>query len=246
MFNQLHSKILTNIQIIGFASAMFLILLIPIRTSGQHFSKKKQYYTVEFGYTSAYFMGSDLKFGTNRLFSPGFSLGVMKKLTPRLALGINGLKTNSLTSSASITNASDQILFATFRNRNFRHGIFAMLDFYENRGTWKRRPFHNFFLRAGIDWMHMRHKIRYRKSTKKVRISNLTNDKIDWQTFVVPVGIGYRYLLSKYIDLHVEVAYNFALSNMVDLDYSKMGNNAFEANGKRDSFLNINITLNNI
>ena len=218
-----------------------LMCAFALASYGQRWSRKKQYFTIQYELSSAYFLGHDLSVFDNRFVSPGFGLGFTKKVNPRLALGVNLLKMNTFTSNGLAINSNDRMSFTKYRNRVFRHGVFFNLELYKNRGTWKKRPDHNFYLVQGFDAMFMRHKQKT-DGDDPVPIKEEVNYPLDWFTPVVYSGIGHSRKISKYVDLQIELVMNFTFTPHVDLDF----NNNFQFDARNDQFLNLNIKLNNL
>ncbi len=218
-----------------------LLFTFALASQAQRWSKKKQYITIQYELSSAYFLGHDLSVFDNRFVSPGLGVGFTKKIKPRLALGVNLVKINTFTSNGLAINSKDRMSFTKYRNRTLRHGFFFNLEMYENRGTWKKRPDYNFYLISGADAMFMRHKQKT-DGDNTMLIKDEVGYSLDWFTPVVYGGIGHSRKISKYVDLQIELVMNFTLTPHVDLDF----NNNFQFDARNDQFLNLNIKLNNL
>ena len=113
------------------------------------------------------------------------------------------------------------------------------MDYYDNRGTWRKRPDHNLFLYFGMNGMHFKSKLR--NSNSKVLPRELSMFEMDRRALVIQFGTVYIYKLAKRWDFIVELLWNTALSSHLDLNFE----NGFVGYGYgNDSYLTLNIKIN--
>ncbi len=223
---------------------MTILLLKCVSSHAQNFSKKKQYAVFEFGLSQSYFLGQDVKFSENNFVNiPGFVIDIKQKKTPRFSTGIQFVynrlshKTNA-SLSPEINNGTNET-FDKYRLRTLQYGGFITMDYYENRGTWKKRQDHNLFLYFGMNRMHFKSKLR--NSDSKVLPRELSMFDMDRRALVIQFGTGYIYKLAKRWDFIVELLWNTALSSHLDLNFE----NGFVGYGYgNDSYLTLNIKIN--
>ncbi len=130
----------------------------------------------------------------------------------------------------------------TYRTKIFSYGGFLTLDLFQNRSRWTKRPDYNFYLFLGAKWSHMRRRVNI-KGQESVRLSSLNNVPLDWEFFVIPVGLGFRYKLDKRWDISFEALFNQTFTPHLDLLFDQ---NAISYNPANDSYITFNVKFNKI
>ncbi len=208
-------------------------ILTTVESFGQKFSPQKRYVSIGGSLNSMQYFGditplpSRLSFDI-RFNRPQLGFFIQKRYTPnisgRLSLSAGRLEGDDFT-SANPENL-DNPIFRWRRNLHFRNDIIELggsviIDFFENRGVFYKRP--NGFIpyvtlgvagfynnprakspeELGGDWVNLRKLKTEGKAYSPIQIS-------------FPVGLGVRYKLSAKMDLAFEVGYRFTLTDYID------------------------------
>ncbi len=215
---------------------LITILLYSKLSLSQGFNSRYKYSSYEIGISNAYFLGKDLPFKTNRTFSPGLSFAIMTRQSPRITNGIKFTMNYPTSRSFGRKDSLSDYSFIYYQTRINKFEFYLMIDLIEHRGKYQKRPDFIPYIYTGIGWIKMKQKMRY-GFEDKVTVQSLTNKRYDKRSLVLPIGIGLRYKLTSYMDLSIEVIYNYTFTNQLDLDYLHQ----FKNSKQNDSYLTLNL-----
>ena len=192
---------------------LFSCVLFSWGVIAQQFTKKKQYISVDISYISSYFAGKDISFTSNKFITAGVGASVQKRIKPRISLGFNY--------SYQVPRAQKEIEIEYEGYNYYRYvgykaqinsiGGFAMIDLMENRGTFLKRASFTPYLNVGIEGVHVLQKEKENVNYRKI-------SHLEKTTFAIPVGVGFRYKLSRVNDLAIEFIHYFSSSSDIDFN----------------------------
>jgi hypothetical protein len=218
---------------------LFLFVVsLDFNCYAQGLNDRNKYSAAEISLSNAYFLGSDLPFKSNRSFSPGISFAVMTRQNSRI---FNGFKfTMNYPTSRSIgrKDSLSDYGFEYFQTRIQKYEFFLMTDLIKHLGRSQKRPDFIPYLYTGIGWLKVKQFMRYGYDHKET-VSSITHQQYTKRSMVLPIGLGVRYKLRNYMDLSLEVIYNYTFINQLDLNYL----HGFSHAKGRDSYLNVNLKL---
>ncbi len=215
-----------------------LLLLFAHRSFSQGFNEKYKYSSYEIGFSNAYFLGKDLPLRANQSISPGISFSIMTRQSPRITNGIKFTLNFPTSRNIGRKDSLSDYSFIYYQTRIHKYEFYLMTDLIQHRGRYQKRPDFIPYLYTGIGWIKMKQTMRYGLEDK-VSVQNLTNTQYDKRSLVLPIGLGLRYKLTNYMDISLEVIYNYTFTKQLDLDYLHQ----FRNSGGRDSYLNVNLKL---
>jgi Domain of unknown function (DUF6089) len=114
----------------------------------------------------------------------------------------------------------------TMRNLNFRSQIVevkvdVIIDLWENRGKFQKRPDYTPYFFGGINYFHMNPKGKTPAAAggNYVALRPLHTDPkhtYSLNQIAIPIGLGFRYKLSKQLDIAFEMGWRFTLTDYLD------------------------------
>jgi hypothetical protein len=210
--------------------ALLFFLFAQQNIQAQGFNKKNRYTSIGGSINAMNYVG-DLDPGPSVL-SPGikftrenFGLCIIQRMWPRVSLRASanwGVVKGSDAQNASY-NAKD--INRKIRNLNFRSQIMefkfdVIVDLWENRGKFQKRPDYTPYFFAGINYFHMNPKGKTPASEggNYVALQPLHTEGKSYSLnqIAVPIGLGFRYKLSKQWDLAFEMGWRFTLTDYLD------------------------------
>jgi hypothetical protein len=207
----------------------FLLFLFCIQGNlkAQGFNKKNRYTSIGGSINAMNYVG-DLDPGPSFL-SPGITftrenLGVeiVQRMWPRVSLrgsaGWGIVKGDDKHAGYAAKN-----IHRTMRNLNFRSQIVevkfdVVIDLWENRGKFQKRPDYTPYFFGGINYFHMNPKGKT-PAGNYVALKPLHTDPTHTYSLnqiAIPIGLGFRYKLSKQLDLAFEMGWRFTLTDYLD------------------------------
>jgi hypothetical protein len=210
--------------------ATFLLFLFFQQSNlkAQGFNKKNRYTSIGGSINAMNYVG-DLDPGPSFL-SPSIvftreNLGVeiMQRMWPRVSLrgsaGWGIVKGDDKHAGYAPKNIN-----RTMRNLNFRSQIIevkfdVVIDLWENRGKFQKRPDYTPYFFGGINYFHMNPKGKT-PSGEYVALRPLhtegPNKTYSLNQIAIPIGLGFRYKLSKQLDLAFEMGWRFTFTDHLD------------------------------
>jgi hypothetical protein len=206
---------------------LLFFLFIQLDVNAQGFNKKNRYTSIGGSINAMNYVG-ELDPGPSFL-SPGikftrenFGLCIVQRMWPRISLRASanwGIVKGSDRENASY-NAKD--INRKIRNLNFRSQITefkvdVIVDLWENRGKFQKRPDYTPYFFAGINYFHMNPKGKT-PDGHWIALSRLHTEGKSYSLnqIAIPVGLGFRYKLNKQWDLAFEMGWRFTLTDYLD------------------------------
>jgi hypothetical protein len=204
----------------------------------QKYTRNKQYTSIGGSLNAVNYFGditpsssfSSADLGFTR---PNLSLHIMHRYTPRLSVRASmswGRLQGDDFKSASLTNNDAKFRYA--RNAHFRNDIkelavVGMIDFFENRSTFLRRPDFVPYAFAGIAVFHNnpKAKVPVDEGNRWVALQPLGTEGQGLEGYGkpysriqlgIPMGVGFRYKVSPRVDLAFEIGYRFTFTDYLD------------------------------
>jgi hypothetical protein len=206
---------------------LLFFLFIQQNSQAQGFNKKNRYTSIGASINAMNYIG-ELDPGPSFL-SPGikftrenFGVCLIQRMWPRVSF--RGSANWGIVKGSDAQNASynDKDINRKIRNLNFRSQIFevkfdVIVDLWENRGKFHKRPDYTPYLFAGINYFHMNPKGKD-PSGNYVALAPLHTEGKSYSLhqIAIPVGLGFRYKLSKQWDLAFEMGWRFTLTDYLD------------------------------
>jgi hypothetical protein len=220
---------MTKKVLIVFAFVFLLAGLVDVQ--GQYFSRRKQYSSIGGGLCAMNYFGDivpksgvgsfDLSFTR-----PQLSFAFVRKFHPRFSVKGTfswGRLQGDDFSSADPTD--DEAKFRYARNLHFRNDIkeiavVGIVDLFENRGTFNKRPPLNPYLFAGIGFIHHNPKARTPDDLGGawVALQPLNTEEKSYSRVqpVLPIGLGLRYRINQNFDIAFEMGYRYTFTDYLD------------------------------
>jgi hypothetical protein len=152
---------------------------------------------------------------------PNFGVTYTKRVAPRYSL--RGAVSWGRVKGDDYQNASfdDKDIHRKFRNLSFRSSILevkadVIVDLWENRGRYTKRPDYNIYAFGGLAYFHMNPKTYYNGSWVALEPLKLEGKSFSLHQVALPVGLGFRYKLGKQWDLAFEMGWRFTLTDYMD------------------------------
>jgi hypothetical protein len=213
-------------KLILFTFLLFLFFQQGI-LKAQGFNKKNRYTSVGGSINAMNYVG-DLDPGPS-FISPGIvftreNLGVeiIQRMWPRVSFrgsaGWGIVKGDDKHAGYAKKNIN-----RTMRGLNFRSQIIeikadVIIDLWENRGKFQKRPDYTPYFFGGINYFHMNPKGKT-PAGHYVALRPLHTDPTHTYSLnqiAIPIGVGFRYKLSKSLDLAFEMGWRFTLTDYLD------------------------------
>jgi len=118
---------------------------------------------------------------------------------------------------------SEKNIFRKIRNEDFKSNILevkgdVIIDLWENRGNYKKRPDYTPYIALGLAYFHMNPKGQINNQGQWYVLDNygLEGKNFSKNQLAIPVTLGFRYKLSKQWDLSFEAGWRFTLTDYLD------------------------------
>jgi len=211
-------------------AALLLFLLVQFgQLNAQGFNKKNRYTSIGGSINAMNYVG-DLDPGPSFL-SPGIkftreNLGVeiVQRMWPRISLRLSSNWGRVKGSDADNADYNAKNINRKMRNLNFRSSIFEVkfdmiVDLWENRGKFQKRPDYTPYFFGGINYFHMNPKGKT-PNGDYVALRPLHTEgpgkTYSLNQIAIPIGVGFRYKLSKQLDLAFEMGWRFTMTDYLD------------------------------
>ena len=152
---------------------------------------------------------------------PNIGFTYLRRLAPRYS--IRGAASWGMVKGDDYKNASfsDKDIHRKFRNLSFRSAILefkgdVIIDLWENRGRYTKRPDYTPYFFTGLAYFHMNPKAKYNGDWVALEPLELEGKSFSLHQIALPVGLGFRYKLGKQWDLAFEMGWRFTLTDYMD------------------------------
>lgn len=211
---------------------VFVLLLTSVAdVKGQFFSRRKHYSSIGGGLCGMNYFGDIVPKDGMGSFDLGFtrpqlSFTYMRKFHPRFAIKGTfswGRLQGDDYSSADPADESGKFRYA--RNLHFRNDIKELtgtfiVDLFENRGTFLKRPNIIPYAFLGIGLIHHNPKARtpVDQGNEWVALKPLQTEERTYSLIqpVIPLGLGVRYKFNRNIDISFEIGYRYTFTDYLD------------------------------
>jgi len=210
---------------------LLLLLLVQVgNLSAQGFNKKNRYTSIGGSINAMNYVG-DLDPGPSFL-SPGIkftreNLGVeiVQRMWPRVSLRASSAWGRVKGSDEQNAGYGPKDIHRRIRNANFRSSIVevkfdVIVDLWENRGKFQKRPDYTPYFFGGINYFHMNPKGTPPGSNNYIPLRPLHTEgpgkTYSLNQIAIPIGLGFRYKLSKQLDLAFEMGWRFTMTDYLD------------------------------
>lgn len=221
-------------QVYTFLTILFLALFLGNAVYAQQSFKSHRYYSFGACLNAMNYIG-DLDPGPSFL-SPSikftrYNLGVtgLYRYTPRVSLRGTVSYGRIKGSDAESANYDNKNVTRLYRNLSFRNQIFeakidVVIDLFENRGKYTKRPDYTPYIFAGLAYFHHSPEAQSADGSW-VSLRNLHTEgqglsggskPYSLHQVAVPIGVGFRYKLAKQLDLAFEIGWRFTPTDYLD------------------------------
>src|SRR6478735_4879388 len=230
--------------------AAIFVVFVTATSYGQAFNKKNRYTSIGGCLNAMNYIG-DLDPGPSFL-SPGvkytrYNIGItmLYRLTPRVSA--RGTFSYGRIAGDDYKNSSytDKDIYRKMRNLSFRNQIWefkvdAVIDLFENRGNYRKRPDYTPYMFVGLAYFHHSPEAKA-PNGDYVKLHNLHTegqglaggkDNYSLNQIALPIGIGFRYKLAKHLDLAFEFGWRFTTTDYID----DVGGNYFDKQTLIDNY----------
>ncbi len=209
---------------------ILLLLLVGLsaKVNAQGFAKKNRYTSIGVNINAMNYVG-DLDPGPS-FISPGLKytrpnvgISYTYRILPRVSLRGNISDGEVGGSDKQNASYSEKDIFRKIRNLDFKDNIFevkgdVIIDLWENRGKYTKRPDYTPYIAFGLAYFHMNPKGQIDNQGQWYALDPL---KIEGNSFshnqlAIPISLGFRYKLSKQWDLAFEIGWRFSLTDYID------------------------------
>jgi hypothetical protein len=152
-----------------------------------------------------------------------YGLEIVQRMWPRVSLRLGtswGRVKGSDAENASYDLKND--IFRKVRNLNFRSSILevkfdVIVDLWENRGKFQKRPDYTPYFFGGINYFFMNPKGKTPDGEwVALKPLHTENKSYSLHQIAIPIGLGFRYKLSKQLDLSFEMGWRFTMTDYLD------------------------------
>jgi hypothetical protein len=211
---------------------LFILFVSVVDVQGQFFSRRKHYSAIGGGLCAMNYFGdivpkdgiasADLSFTR-----PQLSFTYIRKFHPRFSVKGTfswGRLQGDDYSSADPGDAESGV-FRYARNLHFRNDIkevavMGVVDLFENRGTYLKRPKINPYAFLGFGFILHNPKARTPESEggNWVALKPLQTEEKSYSLVqpVIPLGIGVKYAVNKNFDVAFEIGYRYTFTDYLD------------------------------
>ncbi|MFN3403370.1 MAG: DUF6089 family protein [Cytophagaceae bacterium] len=209
-----------------FALLLFLFSFFTGVSFGQEFNKKYRYISIGANINAMNYVG-ELDPGPS-FFRPAFkftrpNLGItgLYRLGPRLSIRGNVFWGRIKGDDYQNANYSDKNINRKIRGLSFRNDIFevkadAVIDLFENRGRYIKRPDYTPYLFIGIAYFHHNPKTYYNGRWVNLQPVQTEGKSYSLHQISIPFGVGFRYKLAKQWDLAFEIGWRKTFTDYLD------------------------------
>ncbi len=216
------TAVLTGLTLLGSAT----------QADAQMFSKRKQYTSIGVSLNAMNYFGdlnpkvnfASFRFGDTR---PNIGVDIMHRFAPRLS-GRFALAYGRVTATDA-TNASKDDPNARFRytrNTSFYNDIYeasavAVVDLFENRNNYLKRPDFNYYAFLGVAGFYHNPKTTDTRGTRNgetVDLQALKTEGVSYNKLQlsIPFGLGVRYRINRSLDASVEMGFRKTFTGYLD------------------------------
>lgn len=203
-------------------------------TFAQQSFKKNRYFSIGGCLNAMNYVG-DLDPGPSFL-SPSikftrynFGITALYRIQPRVSLRGTFSYGRFKGSDAESSNFDDKNVNRLYRNLSFRNQVYefkfdVVVDLFENRGKYSKRPDYTPYLFAGLAYFHHNPEgLTPGGSWVDLRSLNTEGQGLEGganpyslHQIAIPLGIGFRYKLAKHLDLAFEIGWRFTTTDYLD------------------------------
>ena len=203
-----------------------IILISTVSADAQRFSSRKKYWSVGGSINAMNYVG-DITRSKSRLSVPfkftrqNIGICAVRRMTPRISGRANffyGRMKSDDRAFPQVPPGSQEWgryeRGAKFVNNVYEFSVTAIFDFYENRGTWQRRPDYTPYAFLGLGVFYHNPKTE----AGGVAFKSLPHMGKGWSTIqgAFLYGVGFRYKLDKRLDLALEIGWRITTTDMLD------------------------------
>jgi len=220
-------------QLYRLLTFLFLVVVLSNTGSAQQSFKKFRYWSIGGALGAMNYVG-EVDPGPS-FFSPGvrftrYNLGLtaLYRIYPRVSLR-GTLSYGRIKGSDSESNYNDKNVYRLYRNLSFRNQIYefkfdVVVDLFENRGKYNKRPDYTPYLFAGLAYFHHNPEAQT-PDGDWVSLRSLHTEgqglaggpkSYSLNQIALPLGVGFRYKLAKHLDLAFEIGWRFTLTDYLD------------------------------
>jgi len=223
---------------------VLLLSLFQLSGHGQGFNKKNRYTSIGGCLNAMNYIG-DVDPGPSFL-SPGikftrYNLGatMLYRLAPRFSM--RGTFSYGRFGGSDYQNSgfSDKDIYRKIRNLSFRNQVWefkvdAVIDLFENRGNYRKRPDYTPYMFVGLAYFHHNpqakdpngHWVNLHKLHTEGQGLPGGPKQYSLNQIALPIGIGFRYKLAKHLDIAFEMGWRFTTTDYLD----DVGGNYYDRN----------------
>jgi hypothetical protein len=205
----------------GIAFVLFFFIGLLGSVYGQLNPNNYKYTSFGLALQGTYFYG-DVSGGI-RTVRPGLELSAMRKVSPRVTLGLAGSWFELMGSdylNNSLTNPVQHDKY--IRNLHFKSTVFSLQGFMQydilpSYRDYVKRPIYNVFLKAGLGAFYF--EPRTKDSTGSwVDLRPLKTEGKSYANYSVmlPISIGVRYKIGYHLDFEAELSYVYTFTDYLD------------------------------
>jgi len=207
---------------------VFLLVGLSGQINAQGFPKKNRYTSIGVNINAMNYVGDEdpgpsfispgLKFTR-----PNIGIEYIYRFAPRVSFRGNISDGEIGGSDQKNADYSEKNIFRKIRNEDFKSNIFeakadVIIDLFENRGKYTKRPDYTPYIAVGLAYFHMNPKGQINNSGQWYA---LEPQKLEGQSFslnqiAIPLALGFRYKLSKQWDLSFEIGWRKTFTGYLD------------------------------
>jgi hypothetical protein len=213
---------------------LFLLAMICQVAFAQQSFKKNRYWSIGGCLNAMNYVG-DLDPGPSFL-SPSikftrynFGITALYRIEPRISLRGTFSYGRIKGADSESANYDDKNINRLFRNLSMRNQIYefkmdVVIDLFENRGKYTKRPDYTPYIFAGLAYFHHNPE-GLTPDGNWVSLRNLHTEgqglaggakPYSLNQIALPIGVGFRYKLAKHLDLAFEIGWRFTTTDYLD------------------------------
>lgn len=210
---------------------VFLVVIISLfegnlfAQGGASF-KKHKYHSIGFALNACNYVG-ELDPGPSflspgiKFTRPNFAVSYTKRLAPRYSFRASASWGRIKGDDYENAGFNDDDISRKFRNLSFRSTIFeikadVVVDLWENRGRYLKRPDYTPYASFGLAYFHHNPKTLYNGSWVALQPLKTEGKSYSLHQVAIPLALGIRYKLGKQWDLAFEMGWRFTLTDYLD------------------------------
>ncbi len=207
------------LRLLGFV--LFLVVGLLGSARGQLNPNNFKYTSFGLALQGSYFYG-DVSGGL-RTIRPGVEVSAIRKVSPRISLGLSAGWLELLGSdylNNSLSNPVKQNKY--IRNLHFKSSVtslqgFVQYDVFPSHKDYMKRPIYNVYLKAGLGVFHFEPKTKDSTGTW-IKLRPLETERKSYSPYsaMIPLSIGVRYKIAYHFDFEVECSYVYTFTDYLD------------------------------